>query len=269
MTLAIKRQLRIALVLACAASTLWGGLAEAAPKRSKKAPPVVTVEEGFFGHEPWEGQRVLLLLPLELGSDWNLNKEQSQRLLADAEADLQLALQRTGKFSTTQLHRYHPLIQRGVQEKLLTKEQADALIASPTLDGVQKALAPMHFQQQPLIAQVTLDRVNVYTADPSSVLTVTATGKLYEVEGAEPIREVVATSQEYQVYNPVKRKGRTTLVRHNPRERLALASNDAFQKITQALIEPVEEISFPDAMAMGVDDDAKRPVLGTFEVEKK
>lgn len=269
MTLAIKRHLRIALALACAASTLWGGLAEAAPKRSKKAPPVVTIEEGSFGHEPWEGQRVLLLLPLQLGPDWNLNKEQSQRLLADAEADLQLALQRTGKFSTTQLHRYHPIIHRGVQEKLLTKEQADALIASPTVDGVQKALAPMRFQQQPLIAQVTLDRVNVYTADPSSVLTVTTTGKLYEVDNADPTREVVATSQEYQVYNPVKRRGRITLVRHNPRERLALASNDAFLKIAQSLVEPVEGITLPDALAPGVDDETARPVLGTFEVEKK
>lgn len=270
MTLAIKRQFQIALALTCAASTLCGGLVEAAPKkRSRKAPPVVTVEERSYSREPWQGQRALFLLPLQLGPEWNLNKEETELLLADIEADLQLALQRTGKFSTTQLHRYNPIMHRAVQEKQLTKEQADALIASPTLDAAQKALAPIYFRQKPLIAQAILDRVDVTAADPSSLLTVTVTTKLYETDSAEPVREVTATSRGVQVYNPIRRRNAITLVRHNPRERLMLASNDAFSKIAQELIVPVEEITLPEAVAPAVDEDSRQPVLGTFEVEKE
>lgn len=270
MTLALKRQFQIALALVCTASTLCGGLADAAPrKRSRKAPPVVVVEERSYGREPWQGQRTLFLLPLQISPGWNLNKDETELLLPEIEADLQLALQRTGKFSTTQLHRYNSITHRAVQEKLLTKEQADALVASPTLDAAQKALAPMYFRQKPLIAQASLDRVDVIAGDPSSVLTVTVTTKLYEADSAEPVREVVATSQEYQVYDSTKRRGRTTLVRHNPRERLALAAKDAFQKVAQELISPIEEITLPEAVAPAVDEESKKPVLGTFEVEKE
>lgn len=273
MTVNLKKQIRIVLGMACVASAMWGGLAQAAPR---KAPAPVVIEQEPNSDEPWLGQRVLLLMPLQLGTGWNLDKKKSESLLAEAEGKLQLALQRTGKFSTTQLHRHNPLILRGVQEKLYTKEQANALVAAPTLDALQKALAPMRFEQDPLIAVVTLDEVATSPGQVNTDVTLTATGKLYEINGAQPIREVIVTSKGYSLYKQEKRKGKQVLVRRSPRERLMQAANDAFGTIAQDFVRPIDGIAWPESLntlpggavvvPSGTPGDQ---VYGTFNVPQK
>jgi hypothetical protein len=224
---------------------------------------------------------VVLLLPLQLGPGWNLDKEKAKPLLKPAEAMLQLALQKTGKLSTMQLHRYNPIVLRGIQEKLITKEEADALVATPTLEGVQKLLAGMEFLQRPLIAQVTLDEANVAVGTPTATLTATASGKLYEADSAQPIREVVVTSKTVPLYRIEKRKGKTIMTRLGARDRILKASSDSFDKIAAEFVHPIEDITLPDPVITTesgatvtvappkVIEVPKGQVLGTFETPKQ
>jgi hypothetical protein len=272
------RQLQFAFFAAFAVSILMAGAAMGATKDKSK----VIVDDGeFYGSPPWPQQRVVLLLPLQLGAGWNLDKEKAKPLLKPADAMMQLALQKTGKFSTMQLHRYNPIVLRGIQEKLITKEEADALIATPTLEGVQKLLVGMEFLQRPLIAQVTLDEANVGVGTPSATLTTAATGKLYEADSAQPIREVVVTSKAVPLYRMEKRKGKTLMIRLSARERILKAASDSFDKIAAEFVHPIEDITLPNPV-ITTDSGAtvtvappkvievpKGQVLGTFETPKK
>lgn len=275
MALRINKQTRGALAVFCAVSAILPGVAFAAPQNA------ATAETEFFGSEPWPAQRVVVLMPLQLGPSWNLDKTKSTPLLHEAEAELQRALQRTGKFSTTQLHRYNPIILRSVQEKLLTKEQADALLAAPTLDGVQKALAPMRFDQAPLIAQVTLDEAIVAAGSPTATVSTKATGRLYEANNPQPIREVVVSSVPEPLYKVQKRRGNTVLVQQSPRTRILKAAEDSFNQIARDFVRPIEDITLPDAVlpapvtgtvvvpAPALIEVPAGQVLGTFQIPKK
>ena len=224
---------------------------------------------------------MVLLLPVQLGPGWNLDKEKAQPLLAPAEAMMQQALQSTGKFSTIQLHRYNAILLRAVQEKIITKEESDALLATPTIEGVQKLLAAMQFQQRPLIAQVTLDEANVGVGTPSATLTTTATGKLYEADNPQPIREVVVTSKAVPLYRMEKRKGTTLMIRRSARQRILKAASDSFDKIAAEFVRPVEDITLPNptiTTSTGATVTVLPPtvievpagqLLGTFEIPKK
>ncbi len=273
MTATLKMQIRAAFGMACVASVLLGGMTQAAPR---KAPVSMVVEDESIGEEPWAEQRVVLLMPLQLGPGWNLDKTKSSKLLSEAEGKLQLALQRTGKLSTTQLHRYNPLILRGVQEKLYTKEQAAALIATPTVDGLQKALAPMRFDQEPLIAVVTLDEVATQPGESNTDVVLTATGKLYDMSSATPIREVIVTSRGYSLYKQDKRKGKRVLIRRTPRERLMLAADSAFTRIAEDFVRPIDGIAWPESLttlptgAIVVPNGTPgSQVYGTFDVPQQ
>lgn len=278
MALPIKNPLRawrvsMLLGVVCAVSTLLAGAALAADNP--------TDDGEFYGSEPWPHQRVVLLLPLQLGAGWNLDKDKTAPLLKPAEAILQQALQSTGKFSTIQLHRYNPIVLRGVQEKLVTKEEADALLAAPTVEGAQKLLTGMQFEQRPLIAQFTLDEATVAVGTPSATVTTTATGKLYEADNPQPIREVVVTSKPVPLYRAEKRKGKTVMIRRSPRERIIKAASDAFDKIAAEFVRPIEDITLPNPVVTtesGATVTVPPPkvievpagqVLGTFEIPKK
>jgi hypothetical protein len=272
------RQMRLAFLAAVTVSMFLAGVAMGATTDKNG----VMAEDGeFYGTPPWPQQRVVLVLPLQLGASWNLDQEKAKPLLKPADAMFQQALQSTGKFSTTQLHRYNPIILRGIQEKIITREEADALLASPTLEGVQKLLAGMEFLQRPLIAQVTLDETNVAVGTPSATLTTTATGKLYEADNAQPIREVVVTSKTVPLYREEKRKGKTVLIRRSARQRILKASSDSFDKIAAEFVRPIEDITLPDPVITtdsGATVTVPPPqvievpagqVLGTFEIPKK
>lgn len=270
------RQFQFAFFAIFAISTFVAGAAMGATKDQD-----AMMDGEFYGAAPWPQQRVVLLLPLQLGAGWNLDKEKAKPLLKPAEAMLQLSLQKTGKFSTIQLHRYNAIVLRGIQEKLITKEEADALVASPTLEGVQKLLAGMEFLQRPLIAQVTLDEANVAVGTPSATLTTTATGKLYEADSAQPIREVVVTSKTVPLYRQEKYKNKTIMVRASARERILKASSDSFDKIGAEFVRPIEDITLPNPVITTesgvtvtvapprVIEVPKGQVLGTFEIPKK
>ena len=271
------RRLLLAMVALLAVSTVASSAAWGASKDK-----LAMEDDGeFYGAQPWPQQRVVLLLPLQLGAGWNLDQEKSKPLLKPAEAMFQQALQSSGKLSTIQLHRYNPIVLRGIQEKLVTREEADALLVNPTLEGVQKLLVGMEFLQRPLIAQVTLDETTVAPGTPTATLTTTATGKLYEADNPQPIREVVVTSKTVPLYKQERRNGKTLMIRQSARERIYKTSSDSFDKIVAEFVRPIQDITLPDAVittTTGATTTVLPPkiievpagqVLGTFEIPKK
>jgi hypothetical protein len=207
----------------------------------------------MFGREPWPAQRVILLLPLQFGTGWNVDRERAAFILPDAEQKLQQALQRTGKFSTTQLHRYNSIFLRAVQEKALTKEQVSSLLAAPTVDAVQAAMGKIHFDQPPLIAEVTMDEVTTEAGAPIPTVRAQVTGKLYEVSDPTPVKSVVVTSAAQPLYYAAKRGKNPVYVRRSAAERILTAADNAFGQIATEFVKPLEEIILPEPIAPPAD----------------
>ena len=206
----------------------------------------------MFGREPWPAQRVVLILPLKLGAGWNLDKEKSARILPEAEQKLQQALQRTGKFSTTQVHRYNPILLRGMLEKLLTKAEVDAIVAAPTLENVQGALGKMRFDQPPLIADFTLEEITTENGSPIPSVRSQAIGKLFEANDPVAIKTISVTSEPQPLYYPRKGK-KNVYVKRSSYERVVTAADNAFNQIAQEFVKPIDEIMLPEPVAPVLD----------------
>jgi hypothetical protein len=265
-----KTALLAALGLPCALMS-----ASAAPKNT--APP-----DRYFGRQPWPEQRVVLLLPLQFGPGWNLDKERAAYILPEAEQKLQQALQRTGKFSTMQVHRYNPVLLRAAQDKILTAEQVKTIVATPTVANVQAALGKMVFDQPPLIAEFSMDEITTEAGAPIPTVRAQVTGKLYEANDPEAIKTVVVTSDPQPLYFARKQKGKIVYVRRSAGDRILTAADNAFEQIAHEFVKPLEDITLPEpptptGIAVEGAPGAVRPVikvpqgqvLGTFPVPNK
>jgi hypothetical protein len=242
---------------------LASAVALTTPAQAEKAkaakPEAPTINTQLFGREPWPAQRTVLLLPLQFGPGWNLDKERAAAIMPEAEQKLQVALQRTGKFSTTQVHRYNPIFLRAVQDKLLTKEQVDAIVAAPTLQNVQEALSKINFRQAPLIAEFSMEEITTEAGAPVPNVRAQVTGKLYEATDGVAIRTVVVTSDPQPLYYTRKKGKNTVYVRRSSSERVLSAANNAFDQIAKEFVKPLEDITLPEP----VIPEGMTPVTGT------
>jgi hypothetical protein len=240
----------------------------------KKAPP-----DRFLNRQPWPNQRVVLILPLQFGAGWNLDKKSAAFILPEAEQKLQQAMQRTGKFSTTQVHRYNPILLRAVQDKLLTKEQVTTIVTAPTVANMQEALGKMNFDQPPLIAEFSMDEITTQAGHPNPTVSAQVTGKLYEVNDPTPVKTVVVTSDPQPLYYTRKQKGKTVYVRHSSGDRILKAADNAFDQVVHEFVKPLEDIALPEppaptgatvegapGVARPVIKVPQGAVLGTFPV---
>lgn len=160
--------------------------ANAAPKARPVAVPVL---------EAWPGQRVIFLLPLQLGAGWNVDPVFGKAILDDAEQRLKDVLQRTNKFSVVEAHRYNPILVRAVQDKRITSDQMNDLVQNPSVENARIVLAKLDtsFDQQPLIGEFALEEVRVDAAKDGGVQ-VQISAKLYELGGAGADKTTVVTS---------------------------------------------------------------------------
>ena len=136
------------------APQLWGGQSAQAAEmmRKEKNVPVEL--------EPWPGRRVVLLLPLQLGVGFNADQQFGKLILPRAEAELTAALEATGKFSVLRVHRFSPLVQRGLQEKRITPADVSNITAEPiSIENATEFLSKYTFDQTPLIADFRLEEV--------------------------------------------------------------------------------------------------------------
>ena len=269
---------KITAFLAVTASTTFSLTAHS---QTAPQPMRVPATETLVGRAPWPAQRVLILLPLQFGPGWNLDRAKAALLMPIAEQRLQQALQRTGKFSTSQVHRYNPIFLRrikdrpltaeeklrtpGEEEVLLTREQFDALVANPTLKGVQDALASLRFDQAPLIAQFSMEEVSTQLGSPSPIVMAQVTGQLYEYNNPIAIKTVVVTSDPVPLYVPRKVGKKNLMVRRSASDRILVAADNSFVQIAREFVKPVDDIILPEPTMPEIPEGTILPggVVGT------
>ena len=190
--------------------------AEAAPRRTL---------------ELWPGQRVLLVLPLKVGPDWNAGPELAEAIQPVIRPQLQRALTDTGKFSVTLPYRFDPILRRAVSDKRLSDDVVSALVANPTLETAQPVFSNLTFNQVPMVADVQMEELRVGGTQKKPTVQLVMSGRLYEIGGNGPFRNVTVTSRSFA--------GRT------PADRLQAAANDAFQEIAQQFVAPPAAFELP------------------------
>ena len=225
-------------VTALIAPMAWG-TAQAAPQ------PQLTIRSapisGFHAPEPWYGKRPLLLLPLQTGTDFNIDQKQFQPLMTYAEQAIQSDLMQTNKFSVFQINAHSPALMRAVLDEKVTQDQVDTLVKSPTLDNANVVLKAMQFDDPPLIAIFSLGKITTYSL-PSKhnqpqapVVQAQVTGTLYNLGDTTPIKSVVITSD----MKPEHELG------FWPNDRILLAIDNAASQIADRFITPPAPLNLP------------------------
>ncbi|MDF2439362.1 MAG: hypothetical protein JWN98_346 [Abditibacteriota bacterium] len=202
------------------------------------------------GIEPWQGRRVLLLLPLQLGEGFNADRNFGQAILSRAESLLQQQLQATGKFSVIQAHRFSPLIQRGLQEKRLTQAQVDDYLKAQTLENANTFLGQFVFERPAMIADFRLEEVRSISDPKRPSVQVQVSGRLYEAGNPIAVKSPVFTSEP-------ARTGQNNI------ERFLGAADNAFMQAAMEMVAPLEDIQLPAAEPTPVAADAPAATPGT------
>ena len=221
--------------------------AHAAPKKNKSA------------LEIWPGQRVLLVLPLTIGPNWNGGPELAEAVKPLVRSQLQSAFSGTGKFSVTLPYRFDPILRRAVSDNLISDDIVAPFVSSPSLQTAEPIFSKLKFDQVPMVTQVQLEELRVGGTTQKPTLQLQVSAKLYEIGGGGPVNSVVITS------NPAG--GET------PQERLQNASADAFRQVAEFFVKPPASFELPlslteaskdgmekekkDGMGMGMDKNKK------------
>jgi hypothetical protein len=180
------------------------------------------------GLESWRGQRVLLLLPLQLGEAFNVDRAFGEALLPDAEQSLQAMLQKTGKFSVMEAHRFNPVLQRALVEKAITNDQLTNLIKTPSLENARTVLSKISFDRPPLIAQFIVEELRLGGTAKNTSVQAQVSGRLYELGNPVAIKSTVITSGSQSGGSVTS----STLA----------AMNDSFRRSVVEFVAPIEEI---------------------------
>lgn len=202
------------------------------------APPVVSAPKSKNPVlQIWPGQRVLLVLPLGLGPDWNADPQLGTALLPVAAPQLQKALMETGKFSVTSPYIFDPILQRALAEKRVPEAEITALTEKPSLETARPVLSKLVFDQPSMIAEVKLEELRVGGTVKAPTVQIQASGRLYEQGNAAPIKSVVATSKP--------------LTGGTPSDRIARAAAMAFTEIAMQFVAapPAFELPLPKPVA--------------------
>ena len=144
--------------------------------------------------EIWSGQRVLLVLPLTIGPDWNGGAELAEALKPIMRPVLQRELIDTDKFSVTLPYRFDPILRRAVVENRIADDIMTPFLSTPSLETAQPVFNQLKFEQVPMVTQIQLEELRVGGTPKKPTLQLQASGKLYEVGGSGPFRTVVVTS---------------------------------------------------------------------------
>lgn len=215
------------------------GTAQAEPKSQLtiRSAPI----SGFHAPEPWFGKRPLLLLPLQYGSDFNIDQKQFEPLFSYAEQAIQTELMQTGKFSVFQVNDHSPALMRAVLDEKVTQDQLNTLVKSPTLDNANVVLNGMQFDTPPLIAIFSLGKITTYSLPPrrnkpqAPVVQAQVTGKLYVMGNNTAIKSVVMTSD-------MKPKNETGFW---PNDRILIAIDNAASQIAERFVTPPAPLNLP------------------------
>lgn len=235
-----------ALLALCAVSAGFSPLLCPTPAHAARRRPMLEI---------WPGRRVLLVLPLKIGPDWNAGPELAQAIQPLVRPQLQQALTDTDKFSVTLPYRFDPVLRRAVSDKKLSDDVVSALIANPSLETALPVFSSLTFNQTPMVADVQLEELRVGGTAKAPTVQLQVSGKLYEVGGNGPFRNVVVTSRAFG--------GRT------PEARLQAAAADAFREMAMQFIEPPEAFQLPALVAPAPATSAGAATPATGEASGK
>jgi len=168
---------------------------------AEKAPRVKAAKDTLSPEmlEAWPGQRVVLLLPLQIAEGAKIDALLGRAILPAASESLRKALMATGKFSVILPYRFNPILSRAVQEGRISRAELTALVNTPTLESGRAVMAKLDrtFDQSTFIGQFSLEelRFSGTTKDPRSQVQVS--GRLYEVDGAGAANTALVTSDTF------------------------------------------------------------------------
>ena len=196
--------------------------------------------------ELWPGQRVLLVLPLMIGPDWNGGPELAEAVKPLVRPYVQSALSDTGKFSITLPYRFDPILRRAVVENRISQDIITPFVNTPTLATAQPVFSQLKFEQVPMVAEIQLEEIRVGGTPKTPTVQLQMSGKLYEIGGSAPFRTVVVTSDAMP--------GRT------PEERLQKAAANGAQQIAAFFVKPPESFQLPDSLIVKEEPVEAPPV---------
>jgi len=179
--------------------------------------------------EAWPGQRVVMLLPLQLGAGSNIEPAFGRAILPAAARGLREALLATGKFSIIEPYRFNPILLRGIQEGRPSRTEVMALVDTPTLETARVVMARLDptFDQSPLIGQFAIEELRISGTGKQTRVQIQASGNLYEVSGGAATYSYVVTSDAFN-------SGSTTAS-------IQSAAEDAFKRISIEFTKPLTE----------------------------
>jgi hypothetical protein len=139
-------------------------------------------------------QRVLLVLPAQLGEGWNADPRLGQSILSDADQTLVGVLRGNPEYSLVTVHRFSPVLMRAVADRLITQDQFNTLVTAPTVENARTVLAQLPFAQTPLIATFVLEQINLAGGKLRPGIMVQSSARLYELGNDIALRTSVMTS---------------------------------------------------------------------------
>ena len=184
--------------------------------------------------EIWPGQRVLLVLPLTIGPDWNGGPELAEAVKPLVRPALQQALTNTGKFSITLPYRFDPILRRAVVDNRISQDIITPFIDSPSLQTAEPVFTQLKFEQVPMVTQVQLEELRVGGTANKPTLQMQVSAKLYEIGNNAPFRSIVVTSDPAE--------GRT------PEARLQNAAANAFAQIAAYFVKAPNSFQLPASL---------------------
>ncbi len=184
--------------------------------------------------EIWPGQRVLLVLPLTVGPDWNGGPELAEAVKPLVRPIIQQALTDTDKFSITLPYRFDPILRRAVVENRISQDIITPFVDTPSLATAQPVFTQLKFEQVPMATEIQLEEIRVGGTAKKPTAQLQMSARLYEIGGSAPFRSVVVTSDAVE--------GRT------PEARLQNAAADASRQIAEFFIKAPDTFQLPAAL---------------------
>ena len=184
--------------------------------------------------EIWPGQRVLLVLPLAIGPDWNGGPELAEAAKPLIRPYVQQALNDTGKFSITLPYRFDPILRRAVVDNRISEDIIKPFVDSPSLATANPVFSQLKFEQVPMVTEIQLEEIRVGGTPKDPTVKLQMSGKLYEIGGSGPFRSIVITSDAVG--------GRT------PEARLQGAAANAAKQIAAYFVNPPASFDLPESL---------------------
>jgi len=202
--------------------------------------------------------------PTTSGSD-----ELANALVPLVSGQLSRALQNTGKFSLISPYRFDPILRRGQSEQQISDGDLTTFVTTPTLEGAQSVLPKLSLDQPGMVAQLTLENLQVGGTPQSPTVSVRMHGDLYQVPNAAPTTSTetsAATGTDASAAAttpapanptapPAPQLFRTITITtraypgDTPEDRLRAATNEGFNDIAAAFVTPPTEFDLPAPIA--------------------